>query len=71
MVPLWVLRFGVSASKGVSSVDAWYSTTFDIEVVLSNTRHGDFHLFVADAVKSFDTVDGDILGKTWTYSLVS
>ena len=27
-----------SANKGVSSVDAWYSTNIDIEEVLSNTR---------------------------------
>ena len=44
-----------------SSVDAWYSTTIDIEEVLSNTRQGDLHIFVADMVKSFDTVDRDIL----------
>ena len=50
-----------SAGKGVSSVDAWYSTTIDIEEVLSNTRRGDFRIFVADVVKSFDTVDWDIL----------
>ena len=45
----------------MSSVDAWYSTTIDIEEVLNNTRQGDFHIFVADVVKSFDTVDRDIL----------
>ena len=50
-----------SAGEGVSSVDAWYSTTIDIEEVLSNTRQGNFLLFVADVVKSFDTVDPDIL----------
>ena len=44
-----------------SSVDARYSTTVDIEKVLSNTRQGDFHIFVADVVKSFDPVDRDIL----------
>ena len=47
--------------KGVSSVDAWYATAIDIEEVLSQTRHSDFHIFVADVVKSFDTVDRDIL----------
>ena len=51
------------ADQHVSSVDAWYSTSIDIEEVLSNTRHGDFHIFVADVVKSFDTVDRDILGR--------
>ena len=29
--------------------------------VLSHARHSDFHVFVADVVKSFDTVDRDIL----------
>ena len=51
-----------SAGKGVSSVDdALHSTTIDTEEVLSNTRHGDFHIFVADVVKSFDIVERDIL----------
>ena len=58
----WVPDSVFSAGKGVASVDAWYSTTIDIEEVLSNTRQGDFHIFVADVVKSFDTVDRDILG---------
>ena len=42
-------------------IDAWYVTAIDIEEVLSHTRHSDFHIFVADVVKSFDTVDGDTL----------
>ena len=50
-----------NAGKGVSSVDAWRSTALDTEEILSNARHGDFHIFVADVVKSFDTVDRDIL----------
>ena len=33
----------------------------DIEEVLSQARHSDIHIFVADVVKSFDTVDRDIL----------
>ena len=57
----WVPDSVFSAGKGVSSVDAWYTTSIDIEEVLSNTRHDDFHIFVADVVKSFDTVDRDIL----------
>ena len=57
----WVPDSVVSAGEVVSSVDAWYSTTLEIEEVLSNTRQGDFHIFVADVVKSFDTVDRDIL----------
>ena len=57
----WVPDSVFSAGKGVSSVDAWYSPTIDIEEVLSNTRQGVFHIFVADVVKSFDTADRDIL----------
>ena len=60
-----------SAGQGVSSVNAWYST--NIEEVLSNTAKRDFHIFVADAVKSFDAVDRDILdciGKAWTSGMV-
>ena len=45
-----------------SSVDAWYSASNDIKEVLSNAWQGDFHIFVADVVKSFDTVDRGILG---------
>ena len=57
----WVLESVFSAGKGVSSVDAWFSTSIDIHEVLSNTRQGYFHIFVADVVKSVDTVDRDIL----------
>ena len=53
----WVPDSVFSAGKGVSSVDAWFSATIDIEEVLSNTRQGDFHIFVADVGKSFDTVN--------------
>ena len=35
-----------------------------LKEVLSQTRHSDFHIFVADVVKSFDTVDRDILDCT-------
>ena len=31
------------------------------EEVLSNTPHGEFHILVADVIKSFETVDRDIL----------
>ena len=61
MVFSWVPDSVISAGKGVSSVDAWYATSIDIEEVLS---HSDFHIFVADVGKSFDTVDRDILDCT-------
>ena len=53
----WAPDSVFNACKGVSSVDDWYSTTIDVEDVLSATRHRDFHISVADVVKSFDTVD--------------
>ena len=53
----WVPDTVFSAGKGVSSVDAWYATSLDIEEVLSGAVEGHVHLFVADVIKSFDTVD--------------
>ena len=44
-----------------SSVEAWYTTALDIEEVLSGVVDSDVHLFVADVVKSFDTVDRGVL----------
>ena len=46
-----------SAGGGRSSVDAWYTSSLDIEEVLSGAAYSHVHLFVADVVKSFDTVD--------------
>ena len=40
-----------------------YTTALDIEEVLSGVVDSDFHLFVADVVKSFDTVDREILDR--------
>ena len=40
------------------------ATAIDIEEVLSQAGHSDFHIFVADVIKSFDTVDRDILDCT-------
>ena len=58
---LWVPDMVFSAGKGVSSVDAWYATSLDIEEVLSGAVEGHVHLFVADVIKSFDTVDRGFL----------
>ena len=59
----WRTGFGLgfrilsfSAGGGRSSVEAWYTTALDIEEVLSGCVDSDVHLFVADVVKSFDTV---------------
>ena len=53
----WVPDSVFSAGCGHSSVEAWYTTTLDIQEVLSGVVDSDVHLFVADVVKSFDTVD--------------
>ena len=50
------------------SVEAWYTTALDIEEVLSGVVDSDMHLFVADVVKSFDTVDRGILDKVLSRS---
>ena len=57
----WVPDTVFSAGKGVSSVDAWYATSLDIEEVLSGAVDGHVHMFVADVIKYFDTVDRGIL----------
>ena len=50
-----------SAGGGRSSVEAWYTTAFDIDEVLSAAVDSDVHFFVADVIKSSDTVDRGIL----------
>ena len=50
-----------SAGDGRSSCEAWFSTALDIEECLTGALDSDVHLFVADVVKSFDTVDRGIL----------
>ena len=54
----WKIGFGLGFR---SSVEAWFSTALDIEEVLSGVVDSDIHLFVADVVKSFDTVDRGVL----------
>ena len=58
---LGILLLFFSAGGGRSSVEAWYSTSLDLEESLSGALDSDVHIFVADAVKSFDTVDRGIL----------
>ena len=57
----WLPSSVFSAGKGRSSVEAWYSTSIDIEEAISGIVDDDVHVFVADVVKSFDTVDRNIL----------
>ena len=52
-----------SAGGGRASVEAWYTTALDIEDVLTGATDSDVYLFVADVIKSFDTVDRGILDR--------
>ena len=59
----WVPESVFSAGAGGSSVEAWYTSALDIEEGLTGASHSHLHLFVADVVKSFDTVDRSILDR--------
>ena len=59
----WVPSTVYSAGGGRSSVDAWFSSALDIEECLSGGVDSDVHLFVADVVKFFDTVDRGVLDR--------
>ena len=59
----WVPESVFSAGGGRSSVEVWYTSALDIEEVLSGANDSDVHLFVADVIKSFDTVDRGILDR--------
>ena len=53
----WLPKSVYSLGRGLSSVEAWFSTALDIEDVLSGTGGDQLHVMVADVIKSFDTVD--------------
>ena len=57
----WVPDSVFSAGGGRGSVEAWYASALDIEEVLSGAVDSHVHLFVADVIESFDTVDRVIL----------
>ena len=57
----WVSDSVFSAGSGRGSVEAWYTSSLDIEEVLAGAADSHVHLFVADVVKSFDPVDRCIL----------
>ena len=62
----WLQVLGASLlssvlASGRGSVEAWYTSSLDIEEVLTGAVDSHVHLFVADVVKSFDTVDRGIL----------
>ena len=54
-----------SAGGGRGSVEAWYTSALDIEEVRTGATDSDIHLFVADVIKSFDTVDRRILDRVF------
>ena len=57
----WVPDSVFSAGGGRGSVEAWYTSAYDIEEVLSGAVDSHVHIFVADVIKSFDTVDRGVL----------
>ena len=59
----WVPDSVFSAGGGRGSVEAWYTSALDIEEVLSGAADSHVHFFVADVVKSFDTVDRVYFGS--------
>ena len=56
----WVPASVFSAGEGRRADEAWYSNALDLEESLSGVLDSDVHIFVADVVKSFDTVDRGI-----------
>ena len=59
----WVPDSVSSAGGGRGSVKAWYVSSLDIEEVLAGAADSHVHLFVADVIKSFDTVGRGILDR--------
>ena len=59
----WVPDSVFSVGGGRGSVEAWCTSALDIEEVLAGATDSHVHLFVADVVKSFDTVDREILDR--------
>ena len=57
----WVPDSVFNAGGGRGSVEAWYATALVFEEVLTGAADSDVHLFVADVIKSFHTVDRGIL----------
>ena len=59
----WVPASVFSAGGCHSSVEAWFSFALDIGEVLAGATDSDVHLFVADVIKSFATVDRSVLDR--------
>ena len=56
------LPFGFYLWVPDTVLDAWYATTLDTEDILSGASERQAHIYVADVIASFDTVDRGILG---------
>ena len=56
----WVPDSVFCAGGGRGSVEAWYTSALDIEEVLVGAADSHVHIFVADVIKSFDTIDRSI-----------
>ena len=59
----WVPASVFSAGGGCGSVEAWYTSSLDIEEVLTGAVDSHVHIIVADVVETFDTVDRGILDR--------
>ena len=59
----WVPDSVFSAEGGRGSVEAWKTSALGIEEVLTGAADSHLRLFVADVIKSFDTVDREILDR--------
>ena len=61
----WTLDGGIPQECPLSMmfIVAWFSTALDIEEVLAGAVDTHVHIFVADVVKSFETVDRSILDR--------
>ena len=57
----WVADSVFIAGSGRGSVEAWYTSA--LEEVPTGATDSHIHLFVADVIKSFDTVDRGILDR--------
>ena len=59
----WVPDSVFSAGSGRSSVEAWYTSAFDVEEVRTGAAESDVHFFVVDVFCLFDSVDRGVLDR--------
>ena len=59
----WVPDSVFIAGGGRGLVEAWCTSALDIEEVLTGATDSEVHLFVADVITSFDTVDKSIFDR--------